>query len=416
MIKIRNNCRLCKGKNLKEVFRLVDSPLANAFVNKSQKGIIQEEFPLRLNFCTDCTHVQLSHVVDPEVLYKHYLYVSGTSSVFVKHFSDYAENLCTNYNLKRESFIVEFGCNDGTMMKFFKQRGMRVIGVDPAVEITHNAASEGLEILNDYFNQITAEKLKKRYGEADAIIANNVMAHIDNLDDVMCGVSCLLKTNGIFSFEFSYILDVIQKHLFDTIYHEHLDYHSVAPLISFFKKYNFKVISSKKIDTHGGSVRIVVQKYAGNFEDDGSTSNLLELEKNFGLGNPQTLISFAAEVDKVKQELNKFIENTKKNGQSIVIFGAPAKATTLIYHFGIRADYIDYIVDDSPMKQGLYSPGKHIPIVSSKELYLKRPDVILILAWNFASTIIDNHKKLIDEGTLFVVPLPQISYVTEIKQ
>jgi len=416
MILIKNNCRLCNGKNLKEVFRLVDSPLANAFVNKCQKEISQEVFPLKLNFCIDCTHVQLSHVVNPEILYKHYLYVSGTSPVFVKHFSDYVESLCTNYDLKKDSLVVEFGSNDGTMMRFFKQRGMKVIGVDPAEEITRNAASEGLEIFNGYFNEITAKQLKKRYGEADVIVANNVMAHIDNLDDVMCGVSLLLKKDGIFSFEFSYVLDVVQKHLFDTIYHEHLDYHSVAPLIRFFEKYNFKVISSKRIDTHGGSVRMVVQKNIGNFEDDGSSSDLLELEKTFELGNPQTLISFAAEVDKVKKELNIFIEESKKNSQSIVIFGAPAKATTLIYHFGIRAECIDYIVDDSPLKQGLFSPGKHIPIVSSKQLYLKRPDVILILAWNFASAIIDNHKKLIEEGTVFIVPLPQISIVTGIKK
>jgi len=409
----KKNCRLCNGANLKEVFRLADSPLANAFVTRDEKKIHQEEYPLRLNFCRDCTHVQLSHVVDPEILYKHYLYVSGTSPVFVKHFQLYVESLCSDYKLKNGSLVVEFGSNDGTMMKFFKEKGMRVLGVDPAEEITSNASLNGLETFNGYFNALTAKDIRIKYGQADAIVANNVMAHIDDLDDVMSGVSSLLKINGIFSFEFSYILDVIEKNLFDTIYHEHLDYHSVAPLVKFFTKHGFKVISSKRVDTHGGSIRMVVQKNDGNLHNDGSTDVLLKLEKKLGIYKEDTLISFANAVEKIKSELYTCLKGIKESGKSLAIFGAPAKATTLMYHFSINADDIKYIVDDSPLKQGLYSPGKHIPISPSEELYLNRPDVILILAWNFAAPIINNHKKLIELGTKFIVPLPQIEFIPE---
>jgi 2-polyprenyl-3-methyl-5-hydroxy-6-metoxy-1,4-benzoquinol methylase len=412
-IKSKENCRLCNGGNLKEVFSLADSPLANAFVTRDEKEKHQEEYPLRLNFCRDCTHVQLSHVVDPDVLYKHYLYVSGTSPVFVRHFQSYVESLCLEYKLKNDGLVVEFGSNDGTMMKFFKEKGMRVIGVDPAEEITSNASHDGLQTFNGYFNAGTAEDIRIKYGQADVIVANNVMAHIDDLDDVMSGVSSLLKTNGIFSFEFSYIVDVIENHLFDTIYHEHLDYHSVAPLVKFFIKHGFKVISSKRVDTHGGSVRMIVQKKEGKFEDDGSTQVLLNLEKKLHLYNENTLISFANTVDKVKSDLSKRLKEIKESGRSLVIFGAPAKATTLMYHFGIRAADIMYIVDDSPLKQGLYSPGKHIPIFASDKLYSNRPDVILILAWNFAGAIINNHKKLIELGTKFLVPLPKIEFIPE---
>ena len=412
-IKSKENCRLCNGVNLKEVFRLTDSPLANAFITRDEKGKRQEVYPLRLNFCRDCTHVQLSHVVDPEILYKHYLYVSGTSPVFVKHFQSYVESLCSDYKLKIDSLVVEFGSNDGTMMKFFKDKGMRVLGVDPAEEITSKASHNGLETFNGYFNAITAEDIRIKYGQADAIIANNVMAHIDDLDDVMSGVSSLLKANGIFAFEFSYIVDVIEKHLFDTIYHEHLDYHSVTPLVKFFAKHGFKVISSKRVDTHGGSVRMVVQKNDGNLQDDGSTKLLLSLEKKLDLDNENTLISFANAVEKIKSELSTCLKNIKDSGKTLVIFGAPAKATTLMYHFSIKADDIKYIVDDSPLKQGLYSPGKHIPIVPSEELYANRPDIVLILAWNFATPIINNHKKLIELGTRFIVPLPKIEFIPE---
>jgi 2-polyprenyl-3-methyl-5-hydroxy-6-metoxy-1,4-benzoquinol methylase len=412
-IKSKDNCRLCNGGNLKEVFRLTDSPLANAFVTKNDKEKHQEEYPLRLNFCRDCTHVQLSHVVDPEILYKHYLYVSGTSPVFVKHFQSYVDSLCSDYKLKNDSLVVEFGSNDGTMMKFFKEKGMRVLGIDPAEEITINASHNGLETFNGYFNAITAEDIRIKYGQADAIIANNVMAHIDDLDDVMSGVSSLLKANGFFAFEFSYIVDVIEKHLFDTIYHEHLDYHSVTPLVKFFTKHGFKVISSKRVDTHGGSVRMVVQKNGGNLQDDGSTKVLLSLEKKLDLDNENTLISFANAVEKIKCKLSTCLKNIKDSGKTLVIFGAPAKATTLMYHFSIKADDIKYIVDDSPLKQGLYSPGKHIPIAPSEELYVNRPDIVLILAWNFATPIINNHKKLIELGTRFIVPLPKIEFIPE---
>jgi len=412
-IKSKENCRLCSSGNLKEVFRLADSPLANAFVTRDEKENNQKEYPLRLNFCKDCTHVQLSHVVDPEILYKHYLYVSGTSPVFVKHFQSYVESLCSDYELKNDSLVVEFGSNDGTMMQFFKEKGMRVLGVDPAEEITSNASLNGLETFNGYFNAQTAKDIRIKYGQADVIVANNVMAHIDDLDDVMSGVSSLLKINGIFSFEFSYIVDVIEKHLFDTIYHEHLDYHSVSPLVKFFAKHGFKVISSKRVDTHGGSVRMIVQKNDGNLQDDGSTDVLLSLEKNLGVHKEDTLILFANAVEKIKSELYTCLKGIKESGKSLAIFGAPAKATTLMYHFSINADDIKYIVDDSPLKQGLYSPGKHIPIAPSQELYLNRPDVILILAWNFAAPIIDNHKKLIELGTRFIVPLPQIQLIPE---
>lgn len=413
MVKRKENCRLCNGKNLIEVFKLEDSPLANAFVSKENKNKIQEEYPLSLNFCDDCTHIQLTHVVDPEILYKHYLYVSGTSPVFIKHFQDYVDSLCKEYNLKNDSLVVEFGSNDGTMMKFFKEKGMRVVGVDPAEEITKNATQNGLETFNGYFNAITANEIRNKYGQADIIVANNVMAHIDDLDDVVSGVSSLLKNDGIFSFEFSYLVDVIEKHLFDTIYHEHLDYHSVAPLVKFFKKHGYKVLSSKRIDTHGGSVRMIVQKNNGKFEEDGSTQELINLEKKINLHDKNTLISFSGDIERIKIDLCKCLKDIKNDGKSLAIFGAPAKATTLMYQFAINANDIQYIVDDSPLKQGLYSPGKHIPILSSKELYINRPDVVLILAWNFATTIIDNHKKLIEAGTKFIIPLPKLKFITE---
>jgi hypothetical protein len=404
-------CRLCRSDNLLNVLELESSPLANAFVNKNDIGVTQDLLPLALDFCNTCKHVQLAHVVDPEVLYKNYLYVSGTSPSFVKHFADYAEDLWRTYNLDTSNFIVEFGSNDCSMLKFFRDKGSMVVGIDPAIKISKEASDAGFNILNGYFNLETAKELKQLYRKADLIIANNVMAHIDNIEDVINGVSYLLEDDGIFSFEVSYLLDVVEKKLFDTIYHEHLDYHSLGPLEKFFSNHGFEIIQAKRVDTHGGSLRVIVQKIGAGNPLDLSYKKLLEIEREVGLDKPESIQGLSNNILEIKSTVKNLLAKIKEEKKTVAIFGAPAKATTLLYHFQIQAEDIEYIVDDSSIKQNLLSPGMHIPILPSTELIDNPVDYVLILAWNFASVIIENNKKIIENGAAFIIPLPELKIV-----
>jgi len=406
--KTRKDCRLCKSKNLKLVIKLTPTPPANAFVKENKLSEVQDCFPLDLFQCLDCKHVQLLTVIDPKILFKDYVYVSGTSPVFIRHFEKLAEKVISKYNLKKRSLIVEIGSNDGTLLKFFKRSGMNVLGIDPATEIAKTATDKGIETLPLFFDKKLAKSIRKGKGAAKVIPANNVFAHVDDMEGFVEGVRELLDEDGIFIFEVSYLVDVFEKTLFDMTYHEHLAYHSVVPLISFFKKHGLELIETFRVNTHGGSLRGIVQLEGGPWEVGESVLKLKQLEAHLGLENPDMLIQFGKRIDTLGRQLKKLIQGFKDNGKTIIGFGAPAKATTLMYHFGINNDLLDFIIDDSPLKQGLYSPGLHIPVLPSQALYDAKPDYALILAWNFAGSIIDNHSNFSKLGGKFIVPLPKI--------
>ena len=256
-------CRLCRSSKLSSILKLASTPPANAFVSKENLHIRQRKYPLELFFCEDCYHVQLTEVVDPIELFENYVYVSGTSPVFVEHFSNYAKNIVKTYQPSLQNYVLDIGSNDGTLLKFFKDMGYQTIGVDPAINISKKAQQDGINTLNEFFNYKTSEKIKEQYSTASLITANNVFAHSDDLIGITKAVRNLLSPNGLFVFEVSYLLDVYQKTLFDTIYHEHLSYHSVIPLIKFFQSNEMELIDVSRINTHGGSIRCVVK----NIED-----------------------------------------------------------------------------------------------------------------------------------------------------
>lgn len=242
-------------------------------------------------------------------------------------------------------------------------------------------------------------------------MANNVFAHIDDLSSIARGVERLLAPDGIFAFEVSYLVDVLEKTLFDTIYHEHLCYHAVAPLVTFLEKHGLELIDTTRVDSHGGSLRAIAQKKGGPHAKRPSVQSLLQLEKKLGLHQANTYKKFADDISALGKKLNARLREIKAKGGKIAAFGAPAKATTLMHHFHIGADSIDFIVDDSPWKQNLFSPGTHIPVVSSEEIYKKNPEYLVVLAWNFADPIIKKHQKFLDQGGHFIVPLPQLKEV-----
>ena len=289
--------------------------------------------------------------------------------------------------------------------------GYSVIGIDPAKEISKKATKEGINTINGFFNLETSQIIEKKYSKASVITANNVFAHCDDLSGMTEAISNLLAPGGLFVFEVSYLVDVYQKTLFDTIYHEHLSYHSVSPLINFFKSKKMELIDVKKVDTHGGSIRCIVKNMADLPEINDSVKTFVDFEKSLFFDKSDTFVNFAKQIKERKQELNEFLFRIKSEGKSIAGFGAPAKATTLMYEFGLNSDILDFIVDDSPLKQELYSPGLHIPIYSSSFIDTLKPDYLLILAWNFSDSIIKKNKKFHESGGKFIIPLPKFEVI-----
>lgn len=404
----RSKCRLCGGTRLTGVFSLTPTPPANAFVPAALLAEAQETFPLDVFFCEDCAHVQLLDVVDPALLFEDYVYVSGTSPVFVKHFEDYARDVEDRFRPASGSLVVDIGSNDGTLLRFFKEAGMTVLGIDPAREIARRASESGIETRADFFTPEAARDIRDEKGPAAVVTANNVFAHIDDLKGVTEGVRTLLAPDGVFVFEVSYLADVYEKTLFDTIYHEHLDYHSVKPLVAFFAANGMELIEAVRVDSHGGSLRGMAQPAGGGRPVGASVAELVELEETIGLDRAETWVAYAGRIEVLKAEMLSLLGRLKAEGKTIAGFGAPAKATTLMYHFGIGPEFIDFIVDDSPLKQGLFTPGMHIPVVPSESIYEKRPDCLIVLAWNFAQPIMGRHAAYRDGGGHFIVPLPTL--------
>jgi SAM-dependent methyltransferase len=395
---------------MQHLFSLASTPPANDFVPKTRLEEKQPEFPLRLHACNHCGHVQLLDIVDADLLFRNYVYVSSTSPVFVEHFRAYAASMLEYTAMQPGSTVLDIGSNDGALLQCFKQAGMRVLGIDPARKIAEEATRKGIETRPEFFTETYASRLKAEgYGNATVIAANNVFAHADDLRGIARGVRHLLADDGVFVFEVSYLVDVFQKTLFDTIYHEHLSYHSVKPLQRFFASVDMELIDAIRVNSHGGSLRGIAQKRGGPYPVHGRVAEWIQLEEQVGLYKPETYRVFYANINRIGADLRTRLTQFKAAGKRIIGFGAPAKATTLMYHFQLDNTYLDAIIDDSPWKQGLYSPGLHIPVVASDALYASpQPDFALILAWNFAEPIMQKHQAFRERGGRFIIPLPEI--------
>jgi SAM-dependent methyltransferase len=404
----RDHCQLCGSKALTLILSLAPTPPANAFIPESALDEAQERFPLDVFHCEDCHHTQLTDVVDPAVLFENYVYVSGTSPAFVRHFEDYAGTVSSRFSPPAGSLVVDIGSNDGTLLKFFKDAGHDVLGIDPAKDIAANATAQGIETLARFFTPDLAREIVASRGKASVVTANNVFAHADDLLSIAQAVEQLLSPEGVFVFEVSYLVDVFEDVLFDTIYHEHMAYHAVGPLLGFFERAGLELFAASRIPSHGGSLRGFVQRAGGPHRADGSVDELLAVERGLKLDSSETLKDFAARIDRLGKTFNGVLEDLVASGKTIAGYGAPAKATTLLYHFGIAPGVLEFIVDDSPLKQGLYSPGLHIPIVPADVLLDRMPDVLVILAWNFADVIMEKNAEFQERGGRFLIPVPEV--------
>jgi SAM-dependent methyltransferase len=404
---VRNTCRLCGGRRLSLALRLVPTPPGDHFVPRERLGQVQECYPLDWLLCADCANVQLSHIVNPEIIYKQYTYTTSVSLGLPEHFRRYADDVLSRVHPSADALVVELGSNEGAMLRAFRQYGLRVLGVDPATEIAQQATSAGIETLPAYFTAELGRTIRDQYGQAAVVIANNVLANIDDLDDIARGVCSLLAPDGIFVLETSYCLDVVQKALIDTIFHEHISYFAVRPLARFFERHGLRVFDACCVATKGGSLRLFVQRADGPWPIGPGVAELSAREAGAGLDRLETYRNLGNVLQRRKNELLGLVRQWKAADKTVAAYGAAVGLTTMIYHFGL-GEYLSFIADDNPVKQGLFSPGLHLPTLPSKSLDDRRPDYTIVLAWRYVDAIVSKHRDYVAHGGRFVLPLPEV--------
>ena len=407
VVHTRKDCRLCGSVDLELALPMRASPIGDAYVNEAELSITQPSYPLSLYLCHQCGHLQAVDVVDPEILFGNYIYSTSTSPGLVEHFKQYAKEVVASAGCAQGSLVVEVGSNDGSLLRAFHDEGMRVLGVDPAREVAKQATAQGLETLSTFFTFDLAKTIKQTKGSAQIVAANNVFAHVDNMVDLLKGIHHLLDSEGIFVFEVSYLVDMVEKNVFDTIYHEHVCHHRIAPLEKFLNKYGMQLFDVKRISTKGGSVRAFAKLSSSKRVVKPIVLELMQLEERMKLDDIETYHTYSKKLDAIQSDLLDVLGEFKSQGKSIAGYGASPPVTTTIYQFELGS-YIDFIADDNAIKQGRFSPGHHLPVLGSDALYAKKPACVVILAWQYADAIMKKHQKFLDEGGAFVVPLPHV--------
>ncbi len=402
----RSTCRICGGMKLSRILSLGPTPLANAFLLEHERHLPESYFPLDVYVCKACSLVQLIDVVDPRILFKDYVYVSSTSPVFVAHFDTFARQVFDRFHLSARSLVIDIGSNDGILLRPFKQLGARVLGVEPDRSIGTIARKAGVTTISEFFSLIVARKILKKYGEASIVTATNVFAHVDDIHGLVKGVKHLLTKNGVFIIEVPYLVDFLEKNLFDTVYHEHLSYFSVTALHYFFEQLGMAIIDVERVATHGGSLRVFIARAGSTHKKESSVQSFLTSEKKIGLQEEKIYHEYKKKIERNKVTLHTLLSKLKEKGNSIAGYGAPAKGNTLLNFFGVGDELLSYIVDDSHHKQGRYTPGKRIPVVSSEKLKTHPPDYLLIIAWNFAESIMKKNEEFRRHGGKFIIPVP----------
>jgi SAM-dependent methyltransferase len=406
------HCRSCNGKNLIPYLDLGITPLANGLIKSENVAKDEPKFPLVVCYCKDCSLSQLSVVVNPEILFRDYFYMSSISNTFRTHCNSFALNLTNSINLSDNDLVVDIASNDGCLLQEFKKLNIRTLGVEPAVNLAKVANSNGIKTLNHFWNKEVATKIANKYGGAKAITAFNVFAHVDNVHDFVQNIKTALRDDGVFVIEVPYLIDFLEKHEFDTVYHEHLSYFLLRPIQHILEKNGMRIIAVKKYPIHGGTIEIRAVKNNSHTKD--ITSNIddfIIIEKNLGCYDPEHYLNFASEVENIKRNLTELVNDLRQKGKKIAGFAASAKGNTLLNYCKLDSDSIQYIVDETPTKQGLLTPGSHIPIVPLSELQKNAPNYLIILAWNFVEEIMEKTESFKNNGGKYIIPIPKIQIV-----
>jgi len=410
MIDTKNpNCRGC-GQDLTDV--VVDlgmSPLCQKHILASELNHVEAFYPLKAWVCANCWLVQLEEYVDPDELFTHYEYFSSYSTSWVEHARNYVEMISARLRLGSDSQVVEIASNDGYLLQHFVAKGIPCVGVEPAANVAAVAIEKGIDCVVKFFGEQTATEVAETHGKASLILGNNVLAHVPDLHDFVSGLKVLLAEDGVVTMEFPHLVKLMDENQFDTIYHEHFSYFTFFVVENVFAQHGLRLFNVEEIPTHGGSLRIYAcHEAAAGYPSEPSVGDLRSRELDAGYANIDTYSTFTAKVMATKRNLLEFLINAKREGKTIVGYGAPGKGNTLLNYCGIRTDFLDYTVDRSPIKQGTFTPGTHIPILDPPEIQSSKPDLVLILPWNLHKEISEGASFIREWGGKFVVTIPEV--------
>jgi SAM-dependent methyltransferase len=411
----RQTCRLCGSGAVEVAVPLQPITMATPnldlqAVAQRYVGVARVSVPLDLYLCRQCGHLQLLDVIDPDIQYTHFKYTTSISLGLPEHFRMLADELIASAGTKPGSLVVEIGSNDGTLLRPFKERGLNVLGVDPAQETALRATKAGTPTLAEFFTSKLAGEIAQKHGRAAIVIANNTFANIDDLADVAIGVERLLAPDGVFVFETSYGADVVEKFLIDTVYHEHLSYFMVRPLIAFFRRHGLELYGVQHIWTKGGSLRGFVKSAKDARPIAPSVAIMAGHERSLDLENAAPYQKFAAHVDGIRAELDRIVADCRRRGQKIAGYGASVGTVTLVQQFGLGAA-LDFIADDNPLTDAIVGADYRIPVLPPSALEERKPSLVVILAWRYAEPIRKKNMRYVQSGGKFLVPLPDVKFL-----
>lgn len=385
-------------------------PIANGFLTKEQ---FKDEyfFELKVGFCSHCSMVQLAELVDREKMFhENYAFFSSTSVRMAQHFENFAETVQKNYLQSADPFVVEIGSNDGIMLQHFARKNIRHLGIEPSANVAKVAEQKGINCISEFFDEALAKRIVSQYGQADAYLAANVMCHIPYMHSIVAGIKLLMKPNGVVMFEDPYLGDIIEKTSYDQIYDEHAFYFSVGSVSYLFEQHGMEVFDVAPQHTHGGSMRYIIGHKGAHVISE-AVMKQRQKEKNLGLDKQETYGEFRRNVEKSREDLMTLLKDLRKQGKRIVGYGATSKSTTVTNYCGITPEHVEFISDTTPIKQGKYSPGAHIPVKHYDEFLRKYPDYALLFAWNHGEEIISKEKKFTDAGGKFISYVPNVHII-----
>ena len=401
-------CRHCDSDLLISFMDLGSAPPSNAYLTKESLNQPEKWYPLRVQVCSGCWLVQTEDFADATELFDaDYAYFSSYSTTMLSHVEQYVSDMTKRFGLNTHSHVVEVAANDGYLLQYFKQRDIPCLGVEPTNSTANAAREKGIEIVEKFFGVSLANRLVEEGQQADLTVANNVLAHVPDINDFVSGFSILLKAQGVATFEFPHLLKLVAQNQFDTIYHEHFSYLSLITVIQIFEKNGLDVFDVEEIATHGGSIRVFAQRNdTGSQERSLRVSELIERELKQGMNTAEYYTNFQILADKVKNELLNFLIDAKKQGKKVVAYGAAAKGNTMLNYAGVRPDLLPFVVDRNPAKEGKFLAGSRIPIVSEKKLKSFRPDYIIILPWNLREEVMHQLAYVKEWDGKFVTAIP----------